>query len=99
MKKSSKPKLLDLITTLSQSNVELGTKNTKDKERERFEHLFPDIPTEELTMTTDEEAAKRAEKIQQSSTSKTLPQRKENSLGSGSIKRCFSNEIFQCNSS
>ena len=47
-------------------------------------------------MTTDEEAAKRAEKIQQSSTSKTLPQRKENSLGSGSIKKKgFSDAIFQ----
>ena len=59
-KKNSKPKLLDLITTLSQSNVELRAKN-KVNERERFEHLFPDIPTEEMTMTTDEEATKKAQ--------------------------------------
>ena len=78
MKKNSKPKLLDLITTLSQSNVELRAKN-KANERERFEHLFPDIPTEEMTMTTDEEATKKAQAMKPSN--RPLPQKKETSVG------------------
>ena len=86
MKKSSKPKLLDLITTLSQSNAELGTKN-KEKQIERFEQFFPDIPTEEMTMTTDEEGAKRAEKLKQSN--RSVPQKKENSVGTGKIKKIY----------
>ena len=82
MKKNSKPKLLDLITTLSQNNVELRAKN-KSNERERFERLFPDIPTEEMTMTTDEEGAKKAQAIKPSN--KPPPQKKETSVGNKNI--------------
>ena len=57
-----KPKLLDLIATLSQNNAELRAKN-RANERKRFEHLFPDIPTEDLTMTTEEEGTKKEQTI------------------------------------
>ena len=83
-----KPKLLDLIATLSQNNAELRAKN-RANERKRFEHLFPDIPTEDLTMTTEEEGTKKEQTIKPSN--RTLPQKKASSVGN---KKYISQVLF-----
>ena len=61
MKNKSKPKLFDLITTLSQSNVETSG-NTQEKEsKKKLDNFFPYVPSEELTLTSDEESSKKEE--------------------------------------
>ena len=54
-KKKGRPKLLDLISSLSQSNVDVEVKENSEK----IDNFFPYVPSEEITLTTDEEISKK----------------------------------------
>ena len=73
-KRKGRPKLMDLISSLSQSNVEV---EIKEKDSKKIDNFFPYVPSEDITLTTDEESSKKDGTAKNKPTNQSKPEQQQ----------------------